>query len=93
MTLYFKKMWLRFISFISEMQKKLDKYQGCFRAFECFISMTFCDISIKIPASASSILTLKDVREVTGISLDFNISGSMIVVFLKRGEFEATRMQ
>jgi hypothetical protein len=36
--------------------------------------------------------SIKDVREVAGISLDFNISGSMIVVFMKRRGIEATRV-
>jgi hypothetical protein len=37
-------------------------------------------------------IKLKDVREVTGISLGVNISGSMIVVFLKREGFETTKV-
>jgi hypothetical protein len=37
-------------------------------------------------------LNTKDAREVTGISLDLDISGSIIVVFLKPGGIEATRV-
>jgi hypothetical protein len=38
------------------------------------------------------IIKIKDVRKVTGISLDLDISGFMIVVFLKLGGIEATRV-